>query len=461
MSPLIKDTGSLRRRLIFQLLISVAILSVVLYFTVRLIAEGAAESTQDNILGASVVSIVDQVRVKDDQIAIDIPYSSLSMLGSVSDDRVFYRISVDDQTLTGYDDLPRFDATTSETALTYWTEDFRGSEIRLATQIRPIFYGGRTHLVAVTVAQTRNGQELITSRIANTAAAVGIGFFVIAGALSWFAASSALRPLRRVEQSVQRRGPLDLRPMTTDAPREIVPLLSALNSFMDRLSTALGRTEDFIAEAAHRVRTPLSTVRANAEIALLGTKDAEQRKTLRTMIRAVDESSRSAGQLLDHVMISFRSDQIELAPLEFADVISQVVTDLSPTSELRDIAINWQTAINPKIRGDKILLIGAIRNLLDNAIKYSPRDCEIHITLTQDQNSCCARICDVGRGLGDADEVTLKKRFERGANATDVVGSGLGLTIAEDVARVHGGTLTLRPNKGQGTCVSFSLPRLS
>lgn len=461
MSMRIIKTGSLKQRLFFQLLISVAILSLVLYFSVRWIAEGAAESTQDNILGASVASIVDEIRVENDAVAVDIPYSSLSMLGSVSNDRVFYRITVDDQTLTGYDDLPSLKKGRGDTSLIYWTESFRDSKIRLSTQTRPVFYGGKTHLIGVTVAQTRSGQELITSQMANTAAAFGLSFFVIASILSWVTASSALRPLKRVEQSVQRRGPHDMRPMKTQAPDEIVPLLVALNSFMDRLRRAHDRTEDFIAEAAHRVRTPLATVRANAEITLRSSKDQGQRQALRAMIRAVDESSRSASQLLDHAMVMFRSDQVAFKALDLAELVSQVVTDLSPTSTLRDITINLYIDHQPIVSGDKILLIGAIRNLLDNAIKYSQRDSCIDITLEKLGNLSIIRICDTGRGLGNDTELDLKKRFKRGENASDVIGSGLGLTIADEVARTHGGSLSLVPNKEQGTCVSFVLPQYS
>jgi len=459
MSQQIKDTGSLRRRLTLQLMVSVAILALVLYFTVRVIAEGAAEATQDNILGASVSSIIDELRVEGDEITVDIPYSALSMLGSLSDDRVFYRISVNGETLTGYDDLPKTPVTNSAEQPVYWTEFFRNSEIRLSTQIRPLFYQDRTHLVAVTVAQTRNGQALITSRIANTAAAFGLGFFVLASALSWVAASNALRPIKRITFSVQRRGPQDLRPMKTDAPREIVPLLGALNGFMDRLRIALDRTEDFITEAAHRVRTPLATVRANAEIALRGTTDEDQRKSLRAMIRAVDESSRSASQLLDHAMVSFRSDQVEFKSLNFTMIVSQVITDLSPTSDLRDIKINWQGSTDIQISGDKILLIGAVRNLLDNAIKYSSRYSEIDVTLVADKTEVAVQICDKGRGFGDETLETLKTRFKRGTNTDDVIGSGLGLTIADEVARVHNGHLKLDTNEEQGTCVSLYLPR--
>jgi two-component system, OmpR family, sensor histidine kinase TctE len=459
MSQRIVDTGSLRRRLTLQLMVSVAILALVLYFTVRLIAEGAAEATQDNIIGASVSSIIDELGVEGDEISVDIPYSSLSMLGSVSDDRVFYRVSVDGTTLTGYDDLPKFPDITPDEQPIYWTENFRDSEIRLSTQVRPLFYQGRTHLVSVTIAQTRNGQALVTSRIANTAAALGVGFFILASALSWIAASNALRPLKRITFSVQRRGPHDLRPMKTNAPREIVPLLGALNSFMDRLRSALTRTEDFITEAAHRVRTPLATVRANAEIALRETTDESQRKALRTMIRAVDESSRSASQLLDHAMVSFRSDQIAFESLNFSNIVAQVVADLSPTSELRDIQINWQDDTNFQISGDKILLIGAVRNLLDNAIKYSPRYSEIDIAMMVEDQGVAVQICDAGRGFGDDTLEILKQRFKRGKNTDDVVGSGLGLTIADEVARVHSGHLKLVSNKEQGTCVSLFLPR--
>lgn len=459
MSLRIKDTGSLRRKLTLQLTVSVAILALVLYFTVRVIAEGAAETTQDNILGASVSSIIDEVRVERDDIAVDIPYSSLSMLGSISDDRVFYRISVDGETLTGYDDLPARHSIVPNDRPVYWTEHYRKNEIRLSTQVRQLFYQGRTHLIAVTVAQTRNGQALITSRIANTAAAFGLGFFVLASTLSWIAASNALRPLNRIRQSLQRRGPQDLRPMATEAPREIVPLLGALNSFMDRLRNALNRTEDFITEAAHRVRTPLATVRANAEIALRGATDEGQRKALRAMIRAVDESSRTASQLLDHAMVSFRSDQIPFERLNFATIVSQVVTDLSPTSDLRDIKINLGGKSKAMINGDKIMLVGAVRNLLDNAIKYSPRDSDIVIKVFEESTEVAVQICDSGRGFGTESLQSMKKRFRRGKNAADVVGSGLGLTIADEVARVHKGFLTMSSNKEQGTCVSLYLPR--
>ena len=109
--------SSLRRRLLIQLLLVAALLSALLYFAVRSVADKAAEATLDNILGASTTSIAEQLRSSNDEILVDIPYSAFSMLGAISEDKVFYRIDADGVTLTGYDDLPLPTENISSTSL--------------------------------------------------------------------------------------------------------------------------------------------------------------------------------------------------------------------------------------------------------------------------------------------------------------------------------------------------------
>jgi len=273
------------------------------------------------------------------------------------------------------------------------------------------------------------------------------------------AAQNALRPLELLASAVSRRGPNDLRPLKTQTPSELIPVVSGFNSFMSRLRSALTRSEDLIAEAAHRVRTPLATVRTQAEVIHRQMERPENKRALRDMIRAVDESSRSAGQLLDHAMVNFRSDQLETESINPASLLQDAVDRLSPTAELKDIAITLDLPdAPPMIDGDAILLQNAVRNILDNAIKYSPAETEIKVSLTA-TNPCTLSIKDQGRGFGDATTGTLTKRFSRGTNVSDVVGSGLGLTIADDVARAHGGSLTITSNsEGPGACVSLVLP---
>ncbi|MCW2310043.1 sensor histidine kinase [Rhodobium gokarnense] len=458
--PAIAATGSLRRRLIVQLLVIAALLSVVLYVTVSTFARQAAETTQDNILEASAAAISEAARAERDQVFLDIPYSALSMLGAVSEERVFYRVMVDGVTITGYADLPAPEVPPKLRRPSFETTVFRGDEVRVVATVRRITVADETVRLTVLVAQTRAGLAAISLRISIAAAAVGIGFFLVSGTLSWFAARSALRPLDLLAQSVARRGAHDLRPVRSDAPSELVPLLVALNSFMDRLRASLMRTEEFIAEAAHRVRTPLATVRAQAEIALRSVKQPHNRQTMREVIRAVDESSRSAGQLLDHAMVTFRSDNLARTEFDLAELALDTIRGIGPTADLKDIAIRFSSEAGlGKVKGDAILVQSALRNLLDNAVKYSPEESIIEVAIARKGRMARVSVRDQGRGFGDGDMERLKGRFDRGTNVADVVGSGLGLTIVDEVARAHGGSLDLASNeRGNGACVSLALP---
>ncbi|MEH6836250.1 MULTISPECIES: sensor histidine kinase [Falsihalocynthiibacter] len=447
--------SSIRRRLLLQLFIIAAILSLAFVLIVRAVAERAAADTQDNILLASATSIADALYSERGQVAVEIPYSALSMLGAISEDRVFYRVFVGDEHLTGYEDL----LPPSQINDPFSTFDFRGAEVRSVAVTRVVSAGGRKRNTTVVVAQTRLGLAAISSRISVVAASVGVGFFLLATVLSLFAAQSTLAPLNRMTQSVARRGPNDLRPVETPAPSELAPLVDALNGLMARLKASLLQSEDFIAEAAHRVRTPLATVRAQAQVALRRSVQPENKAALRAMIRAVDESSRSAGQLLDHAMVSFRTDQLEVVPLDLVAITRETVSHLLPTAELKDLHIVEEyVATRSQIKGDEILLQNALRNLLDNAIKYTPAESKITVRVT-DTDALTVSITDEGRGFGDADLSTLTHRFSRGKNVDDIVGSGLGLTIADEVVAAHGGRLELSCNtKGPGACVSLIFP---
>jgi len=453
-----RPSQSLRRRLLIQLLGVAAVLSALIYFGVRAIAEQAAEATQDNILGASATTIAEELAAQDGEIVVDIPYAAFSMLGAINAERVFYRIETDAETLTGYDDLPLPAIAPSLLAPVYYTINYRGVGLRVVALQRLVTVQDRPVVVTIIVGQTRNGHAAITSRVANLAASLGIGFFILAGLLNWVATERALGPVRRVALAVGRRGPADLSPLRQPMPRELAPLSTALNDFMARLRAALTRTETFIAEAAHHVRTPLATVRSQAEIALRLAETEDSRRALRAVIRAVEESGRSAGQLLDHAMVTFRSEHLEPAEVDLSEMLSHALRALTPSADIKDVTLQVSPLDTPaKVLGDQLLIESAIRNMLDNAIKYTPADSTVTISLGQVGGSHVLEICDQGRGLAGADLAALSIRFERGNNVADVVGSGLGLTIIQEVATSHGGSFTLA-QMTEGVCAKLSLP---
>lgn len=449
---------SLRGRLVVQVLVVTALLAVALNHSVRRIAGDAAEATQDAILGAATTAIADQLRSAGDGVEIDLPYSTFAMLGAMGQERLFYRIDVGGVVITGYDDLPLPAAVPQGVAPAFSNLRFRGDDLRLAVVARSVLADNRPVPVVVAVGQTRLGLADITDSMARRAALLGLGVFVLSVPFALLAARGTLGPLNRLADAVARRGPRDLRPLARTVPAELVPLVTAVNGFVGRLRGALSQTETFIAEAAHHIRTPLSTLRAEAEIALRRTDDPEVRARLRRMIRATEESARSAGQLLDHAMVLYRADQIEDEAVDLSAVIADVARAYAPTAEMRDIALVADPPAGPLVtRGDRLLIESALRNLVDNAIKYSGPDTTVRLRLAGNGPRAEITVTDQGRGLSGAAPSDLAARFRRGTNVGDVVGSGLGLTIVAEAAAALGGSVRLHPNPEGGTCATLSL----
>lgn len=449
--------GSIRRRLLLSLLVSAAVLAIVVYFVVQSVAKQAAQESQDNVLAASALSILDSSRFSNGQINVDLPYSALSMLDSISDERVFYTIRLEDDFLSGYPDLPEAGGAFSVVPR-FRSDAFLGEDVRIATVQRRVSTDTGQNFLQVSVAQTLSGQKAALARISRNSMGIGAGFFLISVLLAAIIARSTIRPLDRLTASVSRRGPKDLRPVAAPVPSEMVPLVASLNSFMRRLFQSLKRSEDFIAEAAHRVRTPLAIVRTKAEIVQRKTDDPETRAALKEMIHAVDESSRTAGQLLDHAMVTFRLDHLVREEINLQRLVQDTVERLRPMSDLKDIDIEATGTIGAVIQGDPILLQNALQNLFDNAVKYAPPDAQVSVHLTQSDDIAEVRVTDTGPGFPEQELDLLTNRFARGTNAESIVGSGLGLTIVKEVIEAHGGEMQIKNKAGGGACVRLLFP---
>ena len=448
-------SGSLRNRLVLILIGGAALLAILLFFAVRNYATQVAQQGQDRILAASVTSILDAASLRAGAVEIDIPYSAFSMLSTAADDRVFYAIYQDDTFLTGYADLPSPERSSGGTAAAR-TEAYQDTDVRLMSASRTLIGAESRTVVRVTLAQTQDALAETLDQISRNAAALGLGFFALAALLSYWATSTTIGQLKGLTDSVTRRGPQDLSPFKRPVPSEMLPLVSSLNSLMGRLEHSLSRSEDFIAEAAHRVRTPLATVRSYAEATLQRVEKEENREAMRSMVRAIDESSRAAGQLLDHAMITFRADHLERQEVDLVQLVEELVIGLTPIAEMKDLELKLSAEGEVTYSGDAVLIQNAVRNLVDNALKYSEPEHVVEIRVVKDPNPKII-VCDQGPGFATHELDRLTDRFARGQNATGTIGSGLGLTIARDVSVAHGGALILANQEGGGACVTFSL----
>ena len=443
-------SGSLRNRLVLTLIGGAAVLALLLFFAVRNFAVQVAQQGQDNILDASATSMLDAATIRDGVIELDLPYSAFSMLSTSADDRVFYAILQDGEFLSGYEELTFSDSQTFQTDL------IRGSGVRKISASRALIGVNRRAELQVVLAQTQDALSETLDQISRNAALLGFGFFALAVALSFWASSATIGQLGKLTTSVTRRGPQDLRPVTKPVPREMGPLVGSLNSLMGRLDQSLSQSEDFIAEAAHRVRTPLATVRSYAEATLQRVEKEENREAMRSMVKAIDESSRAAGQLLDHAMITFRADHLVRETIDLVELVQDLVQRMTPIAEMKDLSLLLQGDPHIPYSGDPVLLQNAVRNMIDNAMKYGPTESSIEITVCATPELQIS-VCDHGPGFPKDEIETLTSRFQRGANAADTIGSGLGLTIAKDVATAHGGKIELENRQEGGACVMLLL----
>lgn len=448
-------SGSLRRRLAFILTGGAAVLAVILFFAVRVLAAQIAQQGQDNILNASMASVLDTAIVREGRVTLDFPYSSLSMLNTAADDRVYYAIYEGATLLSGYGWLVQ-PSDLSNAATHFETVSHNGDRVRVATGVRVLIGTGGPRNVSVSIAQTQDALSNILNAISRNVALLGLGFFVLSSALAIWAASTTSGQMRRLTTSVTRRGPKDLSPVTKPVPSEMAPLVGSLNTFMSRLDHSLTRSEDFIAEAAHRIRTPLATVRSHAEGMLQRVEHSENRKALQSMVRAIDESSRAAGQLLDHAMVTFRAENLEMSRVDLVELLRELVQSMSPVAEMKDILITTEIDGPVTLQGDAILLQNALRNLIDNAFKYAPAETCVTVRVSSAPRLAVS-VADEGQGFA-ADEIEmLTGRFVRGKDTDNMVGSGLGLTIAQEVASAHGGEMTLSNTAEGGACVTLYL----
>ena len=448
-------SGSLRLRLATFLIATGAVMAAVLVIIFLFFARQITTEAQDSQLLASVTSILESAAFEDTELVIDFPYSAFSTLGTVSDDRVFYKIELNGAFLSGYDELP----TLGQLDATYRADgNYLGDGIRIVSASRTVGSGSETSTLTVSVAQTKDGTQQKLQNLFIRAASTGLGFFAAATLLAIWVSKQAFVPLNNLAGSIDRRGPSDLSPIKQQVPSEMSSLVGALNEFTSRLKRAQDRSEDFIAEAAHRIRTPLAVVRTKADIARKTAKTQKMRTNLEEVIQAVDESSRAASQLLDHAMVNVRTDAMAQQVFDLKELLAAVLDRFGPVAQMKDIRISAQLSDEVPLKGDAVLLDSAFSNLLDNAIKYSPADSTILVKATSSNSDVQIDIFDQGSGFESNLDGRLFERFQRGKDTHTTVGSGLGLTIARDVINAHQGKIELNNSPEGGACVSVILP---
>ena len=450
---------SIRNRLLLQLGVVAFVISISLFLLARQVIVQAVTATQDGLLNAAVQSIVDKITVIDGTVSLDLPYDTFSLLGAVGEDRIFYRIAENDRFLTGYEDFPYDGVFGDLRAPVFGNIEYLGETFRFVAIENILFSNDKPQRLTIIIAQSQNFQASVQTRISNNLLLVSLAFLLIAILVAYLTANLTIRPIDRFTMDVKQRGPTDLRKVSADVPIELLPLAQSLNGFISRFRSALRQTETFIAEAAHHIRTPLSVVKSESELALRKSKNPENREHLRNIIQAVDWTNRSATQLLDHAMVLYRIERPEKAKLSLQQTAGDLVSQFQPVAALRDLDLRFSSdvSIEEQVLLDRTLLEAALRNLLDNALKYAKPESGVNVSLTRADKRFEIAITNWVSRPESLNPSKLLKKFKRGENTENIVGSGLGLSIVTEAAHAIGAKFTIRKIKRGGICAVLSI----
>lgn len=282
----------------------------------------------------------------------------------------------------------------------------------------------------------------------------------------WLAVRHGVRPLVHVAAEVERRSPEHLVQLPIhDLPSEVLPLVGRLNALFERVALSFEQERRFTADAAHELRTPLAGLRAQTQVALGATEDASRRHALNNVLQGCDRMTHLVEQLLLLARVDAASPE-DFVDLDFAELVREVVGQLVPQAinKAIDIELVAETAL--ALRGNSAWLSILIRNLVDNAICYTPENGRIHIEIASVDAALILLVEDDGPGVAKEELSRLGQRFWRSQAAAPqssaTGGSGLGLSIVRRIVELHRGRIEYASSKasasGGGLRIQVWLP---
>jgi two-component system OmpR family sensor kinase len=280
----------------------------------------------------------------------------------------------------------------------------------------------------------------------------------------WFAVGHALEPLQRLTALVKARrvNALDALP-DEQLPDEVQPLVKALNDLLGRLRAALERERAFMADAAHELRTPLTALYLQMGMLARANDESERQAAMETLSAGVQRAIRLVEQMLALARQEPRAERPRVA-VKLDDLAREIVAELVPVADARHIDLGVAAAQPAQVAGDPDALRTLLRNLVDNAVRYTPPGGRVDVTVEAAKpgnGGARLTVADDGRGIAPEERIRVFDRFYR-RPGTEPPGSGLGLAIVKAIADSHDASVQLADGPGgKGLAVTVSFPPAS
>lgn len=443
-------TPSIRRRLLQNMVLPVAVLAIVFGIGGAVLIHSVVSLTQDRLLDAALLSIVDRATARGpDRLDDTLAQGAIEILTGDASDTFAFCVSDGagfargDRSLCALETDPaRFDR------ITHTPADFNDTKVRIAMTSRTM--AGFARPLVFKISETLNSRLNMEARMLVVLVLFEAVLISAAAILSYVAILRGLLPLTEISQELLGRAAPGAVPFTridtARVPEEAVDLVSAINTLMERLDETVAGVRDFTADASHQLRSPLGGIKLHLE--LLERQAVGQPELLAPLAEAQNGVTR-LQHMLQQLMVLARADANSGAldldqRVDLSRLASDVLAERAPDALRRRVDIALDAPDDPvEVVGNSLLLKEIIANLVDNAIAHSPQGGCVTARVTTDEAAGVIAIEDEGPGIPEEERIRVFQRFYQIARADAEPGSGLGLAIARRIADLHGGSITL------------------
>jgi len=423
-------------------------IAVTHYFAVTV-----ANFPYDQSLREQVMAISRQIKLVDGKPQINLSGSARALLHSDEIDSVYFHVLArNGKLIAGDPELPALKAVESPDAVEpgevyYRDDDFKGQDLRVAFMYLGDEDSSRDHWLLVEVGETLEKRSQLSNKIIASVILPQFVIIPLAVILVWFGLSQGLRPLTRLRERIETRREADLSPIAAGrVPEELQPLTDAFNSMLARMQHNMDAQRRFISDAAHQMRTPLTGLKMQAQLAMREEDPVQLRYALQNIASSVDRASRLVNQMLAMARAeASEHSEKPLVPVDLDQLLHETVETWVARALDRRIDLGYEPAGPMHILGNTFLLREMVNNLLDNALRYTPDEGRVTARVVEHGDFVLLEIEDSGIGISEEEAHKVFDRFYR-VDGTGIEGSGLGLAIVREIAELHQAAASLRPH---------------
>ncbi len=418
-----------------------------------LVAQNIAGKPFDRALEYNVQALSKLLVVKNNQVQVNLNGPARDILRADDTDLIYYQVmGRQGEYLSGEHDLPAPpDEEKPVNGEVRLREDvILGEDVRVAyTWIKVDVSPVSSVMVLVQVAETLEKRKTLATEIVKGTMVPQFVTLPLAVLLVWLALVRGIKPLAQLEKRIRARRPDDMSPLDeTGVPEEVVPLVASVNDLLSRLKVSLSTQKRFLADAAHQLKTPLAGLRMQADLAQRETDADELKKSLKHIGQASVRATHTVNQLLALARAETTGRALAKQQVDMVKIASEVMADSVPWALEKKIDLGYDGPASSEnvifLEGNATLLGELVRNLVDNAINYTPSGGQVTLRLLVDKFSgiLVLMVEDSGPGIPASERELVFQPFYR-ALGTNVDGSGLGLAIVQEIAQQHGASITL------------------